>query len=185
MKASVRHLGQWVPHSQYPFFLPPFLPSITFQLKGAHVDQAGLTLPVVKDDLELQILFLLHSVFLGAQLLKRDLLVSMFGDRFAVQYISLKASHLHLYALDLPIPLPQTQRLSTFHALRRPGAVWTTGYEQCIAIEQNKNPSTSTLHSKCHILDHKDPHRFRGPLFRLGERCNSYLHRRSPLGPAL
>lgn len=52
---------------------------------GAHVDQAGLTLPVAKDDLELQILlFLLHSVFLGAQLLKRDLLVSMFGDRFAV-----------------------------------------------------------------------------------------------------
>lgn len=60
-------------------------PSITFQLKGAHVDQAGLTLPVAKDDLELQILlFLLHSVFLGAQLLKRDLLVSMFGGRFAV-----------------------------------------------------------------------------------------------------
>lgn len=85
---------------------------------GAHVDQAGLTSSVAKDDLELQtLLFLLHSVFLGAQLLKRDLLMSMFGDRFVIQYISLKASPLHLRALDLPTPLPQTQRLSTFHAL--------------------------------------------------------------------
>lgn len=85
MKASVRHLGQWVPHSRYPFFLPPFLPSNHLSVEtGAHVDQAGLILPVAKDDLELQILlFLLHSVFLGAQLLKRDLLMSMFGDRFA------------------------------------------------------------------------------------------------------
>lgn len=158
MKASVRRLDQWVPRSQYPFFLHPLLPS-TFQLKGGSCRSADLTPSVAKDDLELQILLLLPQCVPRCPALeKRFVNVYVWWQQICnlVHCIkSFSSAPICPGSANSTASNPETFDLSRFMETR--SCVDSRGHVHCIAAKQNKKSSTSTLHSKCHILDHKDP----------------------------